>query len=250
MITAIIIAGTQSIKGMETDGNKALYLINEKPMVQYLTESLRQAKHVGKIVLVGPSSSFKEIYTRFADEFVDGNEGIMGNIMKGIVHLDSDEYVLICTCDIPLITPVAIDDFIERAMESGGDFCYPIVDKILNDQKYPEMRRTYVKIKEGNYSGGNIFYINPNIVKTNYEFALKLMNYRKKPLKMSALLGYGFLLKLLMGLVTIAVVERKFAKITGINAKAIVSSFPEIGQDVDKVDDLNAAIKYLSVQNT
>ena len=41
---------------------------------------------------------------------------------------------------------------------SRADLCYPIV-KGTKGCQYPDMERTYVKLKEGKYTGGNVFVI-------------------------------------------------------------------------------------------
>lgn len=247
MVNAIILAGGQGIKGLEESGSKALYRINGKMMIEYVIDTLRELDDVEKIVIVGlPNIGFGEVFKEKVDKIIYSSGTIMENILAGLEYLGYKENLIICTCDIPLITKEAVYDFIKRAELAQADLCYPIVKKELNDEKYPEMERTYVKLREGKYTGGNVFYLKPEIILKNYDFGQKLISYRKKPVKMARLLGIGFMLKFLAGRITIEMVEKKFFQITGINCKAIISSYPEIGQDVDKSGDLYAAVSYLS----
>lgn len=248
MVNAIIIAGEQSIKGMEESGNKALYFINGKMMIEYVIDALKESNDVGRIVVVGPKYSFGNSLDCKVDAVIDSNGTLMENVMAGVKYLGYDYNVLICTCDIPLITKEAVNDFIKNSKLSCADLCYPIVEKEINDAKYPDMERTYVKMKEGKFTGGNVFYINPKVVESNLPFAEKLVSYRKKPIKMAQLLSFNFMIRLIIGRITISMVEKKFSEITGINAKAIVSLYPEIGQDVDKTGDVYAATGYLNAR--
>ncbi|HOJ10869.1 MAG TPA: nucleotidyltransferase family protein [Clostridiales bacterium] len=246
MINAIIVAGGQTIKGLEEAGNKALYSINGRAMIEYVIDAVRMADDVQKVIVVGPKNSLDKHLKGKIDALIDSDGSVMENVMAGISYLGDDNYILICTCDIPLITVEAVNDFITKAKVLGADLCYPIVEKELNDKKYSGMERTYVKIKEGQFTGGNIFYVNPKTVKENYSFAEKLIVYRKKPIKMARLLSFNFMIKFLMGKVTIDMVEKKFSEITGISGRAVISLYPEIGQDVDKSCDVYAATGYLN----
>lgn len=248
MVNAIIIAGGKSIKGMEESGNKAVYSINGKMMVEYIIEALRSTYNVGKIVVVGPKDSLGNSIENKVDTMIDSDGTLMENVMEGVKYLGYNENILISTCDIPFITKEAVEDFIKNSELSCADLCYPIVEKKINDAKYPNMERSYVKLKEGRFTGGNLFYVNPIVVQRNFDFAEKLLSYRKKPIKMARLMSFNFVIRLLIGNININMIEKKFSEITGINAKAIVSLYPEIGQDVDKTQDVYAAASYLNAK--
>lgn len=248
MVNAIILAGGQGIKGLEESGSKALYHINGKMMIEYVIDALKEVEDVCKIVIVGPETGFGRDFQNKVNKIINSDGSIMDNIIVGIEYLGYNENILICTCDIPLITKEAVTEFIRSSEMSRADLCYPIVKKELNDAKYPDMERTYVKLKEGKYTGGNVFFVNPKIIQKNYEFGHRLISYRKKPVKMARLLGLSFMISFLTGKITIEMVEKKFCQITGINCKAIISSYPEIGQDVDKTGDVYAAVSYLNAR--
>ncbi len=246
MADVIILAGEQLIKGLEEAGNKALCLINRKMMIEYVIDAVRAAEDIKKVVVVGPKDKLSRHLNGKVDAVIDSGGNVMENVMAGIRYLKPQENILICSCDIPLITTEAINDFISRSKTLNADLCYPIVEKTVNDNKYPDMERTYVRIKEGRFTGGNIFYVNPRAVENGLLFADKLVKARKNPLKMARLLSFRFMLRLILGNLAINEVEEKFSQITGIKARAIVSLFPEVGQDVDKSSDLNIASHYLN----
>lgn len=241
----IILAGEQLIKGLEDAGNKALCLINGKMMIEYVIDAVRMAEDVKRIVVVGPKDKLAKYLYNKVDAVIDSGSTVMESVMAGIRYLNTYKNILICTCDIPLITTEAINDFISKSKALNADLCYPIVEKSVNDSKYPGMERTYVKIKEGRFTGGNIFYINPKALEKGFLFADRLVKARKNPLKMARLLSFGFMIRLIMGNLTIRAVEERIFRISGIKAKAVVSLYPEVGQDVDKYSDLNAASYYL-----
>ncbi|HHY23968.1 MAG TPA: NTP transferase domain-containing protein [Clostridiaceae bacterium] len=246
MVDVIILAGEQLIKGLENAGNKALYLINRKMMIEYVIDAVKAAEGIKRIVVVGPKDKLSRHLYGKVDAVIDSGGNVIENVMAGIRYLKPRENILICSCDIPLITTEAINDFISRSKMLNADLCYPIIEKAVNNNKYPDMERTYVRIKEGKFTGGNIFYVNPKAIENGLLFADKLIKARKNPLKMARLLSFTFMLRLVFGNLAISAVEERFSRVTGIKARAIVSLFPEVGQDVDKSSDLNMASHYLN----
>jgi hypothetical protein len=62
---------------------------------------------------------------------------------------------------------------------------------------------------------------------------------RKSPLQMANLIGFMTLIKLMMHKLSIREVENKMVSILGVPCKAIISTYPELGTDVDKEADYN-----------
>jgi len=246
MLNAIILAGEQPVKSWYHSGNKALICINNKLMIEYVIDALKNVDDIGKIVVVGPASELESYLTGKVDAVIDSNESIIDNLMAGIKYLGFNEHIIVCTCDIPMITSQAINDFIIKAKAIQPDICYPVVEKRLNEEKYPEVERTYIKLKDGTFTGGNIFYVNPVVLEKGYALAKKFLKYRKKPLKMAGVLGFGFIIQLLVGNLTICKIEKKFSDLLNIKARAVISEYPEIGNDVDKPSDIVVVTAHLS----
>jgi len=238
-INAIVLAGDGKKGAVQPDvENKALLMINGRPMVSYVMDALRNAPEIGRISITGPVSELKKYLGDKADYYIEGGDSLFDNLNAGLKPFMEDEGVLVVTSDIPMITGDMVSDFISRCLDKKGDLCYPIVDKALNDSRFPGVRRTYVKLREGTYTGGNIVYINPSAVGRCEEFARKIIAYRKKPWKTGRMLGLRFLIGLFLGALTISSVEKRFSELLDIKASAIVLPYPEIGNDVDKPSDV------------
>ncbi|MBZ4666417.1 nucleotidyltransferase family protein [Mahella sp.] len=246
MLNAIILAGDNEDGHSALEGNKALMLIDDKPMIEYIIDALRSTPYVGKIAVVGPAEKLKPVIGDKVDYIIPQGSSMLENASKGIEVFASDEHVLILTSDIPMITPDAVEDFIKRSEAVKADFCYPVVNKEINERQFPGIERTYVKLKDGTFTGGNIIYISPAVFQRCKDFAEKLIEFRKEPIKTARLLGIGLLIKLVLGIGTIQQIEQRFGQILNITAKAIISDYPEIGNDVDKPSDIDIVIKYFS----
>lgn len=244
MVDAIILAGAENLQKEADAVNKALLSIRGRCMIEYVVDALEHCEHVDKILVVGPGEPLRNQLQGWVTVIESEQGTILENLKKGVDCLRSERRLLICTCDIPFITAESIRDFVVRAAESQADLCYPIIDKKMNDLKFPGIRRTYVKLGDGMFTGGNVFYLNPVIIDRGIESAEKLLQARKKPLTMAGFFGIRFLLQFVTGKLTVEKIERKFSELFDIKGKAIISQYPEIGNDVDRTEDILYAEKY------
>jgi len=243
---ALILAGAEKDKHMtKFNSNKALVKINGKEMISYIIEAFKGLDFIDTIAVVGPKEGLAVIENQ-VDIIVDSAASLTDNILCGASIFSDDDTLLISTSDIPMITSEAIRDFVEKALSMDGDFYYPIVSKEENEKKYPGTKRTYVKIKDGVFTGGNIVMIKVGKVRQCIKKAEAFMVYRKKPWKLAGILGLKFVIKFLLGTLTIKELEERASELFGIKARAIISTYPEIATDVDKDSDLELAARVLS----
>lgn len=240
-MNAIILAGST---GEEKLPDKALIKIKGKYMITYVIDALRQSGKIDKIAVVGDRNKLNHLDD--IDLIIDQGSSIVENVIKGIEPFKNDKRVLILTCDIPMLTKDAVIDFIEQSESKDADLCYPIVKREDNERKFPGAKRTYVRIREGTFTGGNIFYINPAIIDSCINAANQFISYRKKPWKLGRLLGLKILILFAFGRVTIDQLEGKVSELFNIKAKAIISRYPEIGNDIDKDEDVEMANKFIA----
>ncbi|MFZ5945282.1 MAG: NTP transferase domain-containing protein [Bacillota bacterium] len=244
MTKAIILAGSLNngqLKECSSEPNEALIKIGSKCMVEYVVDALKNARLVKGIILVGPKDGLRSIYENDQEvTIVEGGATIIQSLLNSFNVLDetTEDKVLIVTSDIPLITGNIIDKFLEKGSKEGADLIYPIVRKSLNEAKYPKVRRTYVRFKEGIFTGGNIFLVNPKIVRPRINSAEELVELRKSPFKLLNYIGYTYILKYLLRNLTIKEAEERVSQLLKINGKVIEVLDPEIGVDVDKPNDL------------
>jgi GTP:adenosylcobinamide-phosphate guanylyltransferase len=250
MVNALVLAGCgprdKDDKGLS---NKPFIMINGKPMIEYVIDALSRAAMVDRISVVGPRPLLERFIKDRVAYIIDQSKSIFDNLNRGIQPFKEDGRVLVATSDIPMITPGAVDHFISKSQQSAADLCYPIVSKDINEQKFPGTRRTYVKLKEGVFTGGNMMYLNPRMISTCGEFAKKLLEYRKRPLKTSRLIGFSFLVRFLLGMLSISKLEERVSTMLAYKVAAVISPYPEIGTDVDRAEDIELAKRYLQRLN-
>jgi hypothetical protein len=100
------------------------------------------------------------------------------------------------------------------------------------------MRRTYARLKEGSFTGGNLMRLDPELFFQAEPLVKRLIALRKRPLALARLVGLDVLFKLLVGRLSVAELEARAERLLGVPVKAVVAAYPEIGVDADKPEDL------------
>jgi len=246
VINALVLAGSPNNGKLAktcAEPFEALIPLKGRPMVDYVVAALLKTKEVQKVVVAGP----KELLRHYRDQrivVVDGGESVVESVQKGFAVLPKDTKTLVATSDIPLITPEEVEEFL-AACPPGFDVYYPVVYKEAIEERDSSVKRTYVTLKEGTVTGGNLFLVDPRIVEEAIVKAQDLIKLRKSPLKLSILLGIGFVIKFLAKRLSVKELEDKVGRLLGIRGKAVFSRSFGIGVDVDKPEDIEVALKHL-----
>lgn len=251
-IDVIILAGADNdgaLKAVTDTPYEALIMLAGKPMVKYVVDAAAKSRYVDRVVIVGPERQLREFFDDKVFHIAQCGDSMVENILIGIEMLQSRGKVLLLTSDIPLITPEAIDDFIDRCNAAEGDVYYPIVSREANDAKYPGVKRTYVRLKEGVFTGGNMALLQPQIVRKNHRMIERAVSMRKKPWQLSRLLGFKFIVKFIFNKLSLNEIEQRVQLMLGFRGIGIISPYPEVGIDVDKPSDLYLMQKVYE-QNT
>ncbi len=246
-LDAVVLAGGRVSEALGPNvgvAYQAQIPINSQPMVQYVVQALRAVPEIDRIVVVGPQE-LNQVLSSDRCEVVELGETMVENLLRGLDTLQTTNKVLLATGDIPLLTPEAVVDFLTQARTIEKDIYYPIVSKEDNEASYPGVRRTYVRLKEGVFTGGNLILVNPQCVYKCQNQIARAVAMRKKPWQLARLLGFSFILKLLFNRLGLEEIEERVGGILGFQGKALISRWPEIGIDVDKSSDLQLARKII-----
>lgn len=248
MIDCVILAGggTSELTHQEGVVNKALLKIGEKEMVRIVLDVYRQMDGIGRIILVGPEKELSFLQENYPVEILPESNSLIGNLLLASRYLKAENYLLISSADIPLLSAAAVRDFLEQCHPLDCDFYYPIVTKEASEKVFPGEKRTFISLKEGTFTGGNLFMVNPVHIEPLASTIEKFLEYRKKPMKMVSLLGAGFVFSYFTKQLSISQLEERFSNLLQVKARAVISSYPEIGFDVDKPSDLALIRKKLS----
>lgn len=250
MVDAVVMAGGD---GAVIDPNchfKGLVPIAGKPMVQWVAEALLKAEKVGEIAVVVPTAEHLGAWAEDVGTVVVSDGSFVDNVVAGVGALPGDRRVLLATGDIPAVTPDAIDDFIEQSLSTGADVVYPLVRKSDMLAQFPGSERTFVRLASGPVTGGNMMLVGPEIIMCNQDIGGKIFATRKNPVAMAHVIGMRFVMRLLLGRLTVPEVERKLGQLIGGRGAAVYTAHASIGADVDKPVDVVVAERVLDARST
>ncbi len=247
-INCLVLCGGEKSTLTEKEGvsNKALIRIGGREMITYVIRTLLKVVSAKRIVVVGPVVELDFIKDYFGVEVIPEKGSIVKNVVAGVDFFNSNDPLIVSSSDIPLLTEKAVRDFLQGCVPWDLDFYCPIIAKEKTENSFPESKRTYVKIREGIFTGGNIFLINPAKIGKFTEIGNAIMEARKNPLRIASFFGYSFLFRFARGTMTIDQAVSRLER-EGIRAKVIISPYPEIGFDVDKTEHLEIVKKTMKL---
>jgi GTP:adenosylcobinamide-phosphate guanylyltransferase len=241
-VPSIVLAGGKSkpdmivATGVE---NRALIQVSGKTMLSHVVDALRSAGSPGICVVgnVGDSPSYRRL---------DDSGGFVENLFAGCEEFRDSPFVLVSTSDIPFLTRESIVDLVERGSELNADIVYPVVPVAKCYERFPGIKRTAAKIRDGEFTGGNVILARPEFLLSHRDRITRAYAARKSPLRLAIMLGLGTVARFALSLtgwrnvIAIEHLESAVSRLLGGQARALISSYPEIATDIDKPEDLEA----------
>ncbi len=241
LVDAVVLAGQANqgaLRDVSSATNEALIEVAGRPMLQYVIDALAGCERVRKIVVVRSERELqKAIHGEI--EFVPGRGSMIDNLLAGAEALPGQGFLLVATSDIPLVTSAILDDFLAQCEKQAGDVFYPVIEKSIMEAKYPQAVRTYVKTRDGTFTGGNLMVLDRAVLQRCARMTESFVAARKKPWQLARLLGISFVFGLLLGRLSLKRIEGRVSELFAVRGWAVRTPHPEIGLDVDKPSDLD-----------
>lgn len=248
-IDAVILAGGRIDKKLACSAdvhNKAFITIGGRMMVEYPIDAVRKVKQIDRIVLVTDTGTAPDNLMEKVDLAVNGGDTIPSSLRAGVEALDPKPFrVLVLPCDLPMITPQSIEEFLEQSLNPPVDLTYAYLSRKNSEAKYPDIHHTYARLKEGVFCGTGLFCINPYVVKNCEQFFNELSKNRKNLIALASLLGFGKIVKYVLGILSIKEIEGRLLEIMGCSGRGMETTFAEAGFNVDVPEDLEIARRIL-----
>jgi len=228
-------------------GTKAKPLIRfEGVTVLYrMIHAFKESGRAGKIVLVGSPEVVNSREAELCDLVAVDRGSSPANIIAGLNALREDggepERVMICTTDLPFITPASIQVFFDQC--GDADFYAPLIAEEAFGDAYPTAPVTAVKLRDGSYTTGCLYNATSGALRRCLPYIEQVFTHRKSKLKMANILGVGFTFKYLTRQLTVASVEQKISELLHCTARAIPESSPELAFDIDYIEDYHYVLQ-------
>jgi hypothetical protein len=154
-----------------------------------------------------------------------------------LASLPDDIPVLLTTADHAMLSSELVDYFCSRARASGNDVAAGLASRDLVTAKYPETRRTAMRLRDGTYCSCNLFAFLTPRARQAAVFWQEVEAHRKNPLRVVSVFGVTALARYLLGRLSLAEGLETISKRMRLRAGAVILPFPEAAVDVDTVED-------------
>ncbi|MFO7709577.1 MAG: nucleotidyltransferase family protein [Desulfobacterales bacterium] len=223
---------------------KALAPVAGRPMLLRVLDALADAEEVKRCIICGPSVEILDGVPELRDRIASGAIGWLPHqatpstsALAALHSLPEDAPVLLTTADHALLSAAVVDYFCRQARASGCDVVAGLASHALTVARYPGMRRTKTRFRDGPYCGCNLYAFLTPESRSAADFWRRVEHQRKSPLKMIAELGWLTALCYVLGTLSLKGALRLISKRMGIQAGAVILPYPEAAVDVDSVDD-------------
>jgi len=152
--------------------------------------------------------------------------------------IDRTAPVLVAAADVPLLTPEAVTAFLDAARAVDADAAYAIVPRDEVARSAPGVRKTFVRLADGEFTGGSLVLLRPGAFARARPIIERAVRARKRPWELARLFGLSTLVGLATGRLRIAVLEQRAQTVAGLRARAIICRDAGVALDVDTVEML------------
>ncbi len=220
---------------------KALKTFGGKTMLEIVAEALF-AGGISRIVAAGDVRAMASYRTERL-QIVNGGDCVVQSLLEGVRHLRGHGMFLAATADTPFLTAASVRAFLSACQDKETEVYYPIVSRQAMERRFGGARRTYIQLKEGEFTGGSLMLLSPAALERCLPLARRLTDARKSPWRMARILGWKILWHFLLRDLTAQLVSERLLELSGVKAKAVVSPYAELGMDIDKAEDEKLARK-------
>jgi len=215
-------------------------------MADRVLDALRDSGCVRRRVVVGAFDSDAEVTVQPGTSFLE-------NLIRGLEAAGEDgDVVLVASSDIPMITGEAVRRLVERGLALQADFVYPVVRREDCEKSFPGLRRTYLRLREGTFTGGNAVLISRSFALKSRDRIEEIYRARKRPFRLAAMIGLSTLLRALIaqkvwpGALDIPAVERAAGRAIGGTLRALICPDAAVGEDLDRLEDILVAERLMA----
>lgn len=216
---------------------KALVPVAGRLLGSYVIDALHGSELIDGIVYVGPLTG--ELRSR-VDYAVPAGNRFVDSLALGFgaaLAMRPGARVLVTTADLPWLQAEALDRFISSS-PPAAQLTYPIVPAAAALAAFPQQKRTFVKLRDGRFTGGNQMLVSAEVIPAFLELIDRVFAARKNPVALSSLLGFDVLLSLLLGRASLQQLEARVSARLNARVAAVISEDACLAADVDRPEQL------------
>lgn len=258
-LRALVLAGSREGETDDIARNagvscKALAPVAGGPMIERALRVLLACPRIGRIeVALAPQASIASAAPHLAGwleqnlvQLVAPASSPARTVDAALDEMSLNESLLITTADHALLDTAMLAQFLDRCSAPDVDAFAALLPLEILEARYPDMQRTGLRLRDGRYSGCNLFLLrNGPGARSLTSFWIRLETLRKSPLRMARALGPATLLGYALRMLTLPQALRKIGTRTGATLAPAILDIAEAAIDVDTPGDLEFVEKLL-----
>ena len=238
--TAIVLAGqrpgSDPLASHFGEQFKARVRLGGETMLGGVLAALSRTPEIARIVVLAQDEAvLAGISCGDKVRFVASSSGISSSIAAVAGGADAPWPVLITTADHPLLTPAIVSHFLSAS--TGCDLAVGLVERRTLEAAYPANRRTWLRFRDGDWSGANLFALNGAAARGALDVWSRAEQDRKSAWRLFLHFGPWLCLRAQTRTIGLAEGLAKAGGRLGLTARLVALPFAEAAIDVDKPSD-------------
>lgn len=250
--TAIVLAGerTRSDPVAQAAGVpcKALAPVGGVPMVIRVLDALAASDWIDARILCGPARAVVEedralraLIHSGTVTWLESRATPATSAHAAMQTVAAETPVLLTTADHALLDTEIVDYFCDKAVHSGCDVVAAVADAGAVQAAYPGVRRTVIALRDGGYSGCNLFAFLTPRARQAARFWRRVEAQRKNPLRLIGHIGWSTALRYALGALTLDDALARLSRRMDVRVGSVILPYPRAAIDVDRVSDWRLA---------
>ncbi len=214
----------------------SLVSVAGEPLVQRVIRAVQETPDVAKTVVIAAAEGELGGDEQFA------STGSLGeDILAGLVALGDCAHAVLLPGDIAFVTSAEIGAFVATALARDVQMAYPMVQRSVCEAAFPDLRRSYFRLAEGELTGASALYLDVPTFLGNPEIISQAVELRREPWRLALMVDPTVLFAYGAGRLSTTYIEAAAEKALGVRTAVTILEAPGLATDIQKPVDLRAA---------
>jgi GTP:adenosylcobinamide-phosphate guanylyltransferase len=256
---SLVLAGrrdtTNAFAGVQGETHRALLDVVGVPMLVRVVRALRASSSIDRIAVSIDDPAAFEAVAELRELEIRGEivrhqslPSPSRSVRDALTNLWLGDRVFVTTADHALLTPQIVDHFTACADRSDADLAVGVVAESVLQAAHPSSTRTYLRFRDGGYSGANLFAFRSPQALRAAEFWVKAEAFRKQPWRLASAFGPLTLLLFALRRLRLDQALERASRAIGCRIRAVSLPFAEAAIDVDRPSDLALVSEILAAR--
>ncbi|WP_066556234.1 nucleotidyltransferase family protein [Croceicoccus bisphenolivorans] len=226
--------------------HKGLIEVVGSAILSRVCEALRGAG-IARIVVATNCPEISALAAAEGAEVMPAESGPSASVGAALARYGAP--MVVTTADHALLQAGWVADFLQDTPEDA-DVSILLARREVVERAVPQTKRTWIRLADGQWSGCNLFFLKTARASRAIALWSEVEANRKRPLRMASRLGWGTLLRFVLGRLTLQAMVSRLAGRVGIDARVVAARDGRAAIDVDKAADFALVRELLAKRET